>query len=523
MRRKQQNVVECQGLFGNAHRVESLRGAGSGKSAIIGTDRLPVNLTGIETTSESRGSFMVTVAWGMLPAMPAAAAPAIGCDVYTVSRLNREARLLLENGFPLLWLEGELSNFVRPASGHLYFSLKDAAAQVRCAMFRNRNQRLNFEPESGMQVLVRAQISLYEPRGDYQLIVEHMEVAGDGALRRAFEALKQRLAAEGLFDAAHKQPLPALPKRIGVITSPTGAAIRDILSVLKRRFPAIPVLIYPVAVQGAAAAAQIAAAIARADRRKDCDVLIVARGGGSLEDLWPFNEEVVARAIYACSLPVVSGVGHEIDFTIADFVADQRAPTPSVAAEMVSPDQTEWLAALRALDVRLAQLLKRHLHALAQRLEWIHKRLAQQHPGQRLRQQAQRLDDLEQRLRLSLRTQLRHREARLVGLNAHLLRHSPAPRIRQLGLDCSESLRRLHTAVEHRLSLYRARLSALMRELDAVSPLATLERGYAIVTVTETGKVVYDASEMRAGDRIEARLAHGSLSCTVDEVHWEEN
>ncbi len=465
---------------------------------------------------------MVVAAWGMLADMPAATAPAIGRDVYTVSRLNREARLLLENGFPLLWLEGELSNFVRPASGHLYFSLKDAAAQVRCAMFRNRNQRLNFEPESGMQVLVRAQISLYEARGEYQLIVEHMEVAGDGALRRAFEALKQRLAAEGLFDEAHKQPLPALPAQIGVITSPTGAAIRDILSVLKRRFPAIPVLIYPVAVQGAPAAGQIAAAIALADRRKDCDVLIVARGGGSLEDLWPFNEEVVARAIYACTLPVISGVGHEIDFTIADFVADRRAPTPSVAAEMVSPDQTEWLATLRALDMRLAQLLKRHLHSLAQRLEWLHKRLAQQHPGQRLRQQAQRLDDLEQRLRLSLQSQLRHKEARLAGLNAHLLRYSPAPRIRQLGLDCSESLRRLRTAVEHRLSLYQARVHALMRELDAVSPLATLERGYGIVTVTETGKVLYDAAEVHAGDRIEARLAHGSLSCTVDEVHEQE-
>jgi len=264
-------------------------------------------------------------------------------DIYSVGRLNAEARGLLEGAFPLIWVQGELSNVSRPSSGHLYFTLKDANAQVRCAMFRGNNRFLKFRPADGAQVVVRASLSLYEARGDYQLIVQSMEEAGDGALQRAFEALKQKLAAEGLFEAAHKRALPTLPKRIGVITSPTGAAIRDILSVLKRRFPAIPVLIYPVAVQGQAAGAEIAAMIRRADMRRDCDVLIIARGGGSLEDLWAFNEEIVARAIFDCSIPTVSGVGHEVDFTIADFVADQRAPTPSVAAEMVSPDQHDWL------------------------------------------------------------------------------------------------------------------------------------------------------------------------------------
>lgn len=450
--------------------------------------------------------------------MPAVTTPSITRDVYTVSRLNREARELLEDGFPPLWIEGEISNLARPASGHIYFSLKDASAQVRCAMFRNRNQHLGFQPDNGIQVLVRAQISLYEARGDYQLIAEQMEEAGDGALRRAFEALKQRLASEGLFNEDHKQPLPTLPRCIGVITSPSGAAIRDILSVLARRFPSIPVLIYPVAVQGSDAAEQIARAIALADRRKDCDVLIVARGGGSLEDLWPFNEEQVARAIYACSLPVVSGVGHEIDFTIADFVADERAPTPSVAAEMVSPDQGEWLSALRSFDTRLAQLIKNRLGGCIQKTEWMQKRLAQQHPGQRLRQQAQRLDDLEQHLHHGLQSQLRHKGATLAESAAHLQRFNPAARIAQLDSNCTENLRRIRTAMQHSLAVLQERTAALMRQLDAVSPLSTLERGYAIVSVPETGEVLRDAHGVEIGDRIETRLARGRLFSIVDEV-----
>lgn len=438
-------------------------------------------------------------------------------DIYSVGRLNAEARALLEGAFPLVWVQGELSNVSRPSSGHLYFTLKDASAQIRCAMFRGNNRFLKFRPEDGAQVVIRANLSLYEARGDYQLIVQSMEEAGDGALQRAFEILKQKLAVEGLFDPAHKVALPSLPKRIGVITSPTGAAIRDILSVLQRRFPAIPVLIYPVPVQGAGAGKEIAATIRRADKRRDCDVLIVARGGGSLEDLWAFNEEVVARAIFDCGIPIVSGVGHEVDFTIADFVADQRAPTPSVAAEMVSPDQNEWLNQLRALDAELYKRLQRKQRHLDERLNWLSKRLQQQHPGQRLRQRAQRLDELEQRLRLALRAGQRHRRAQLVTLTARLQRHHPAPRLQHMR-DLEAALaRRLRTATRTHLQRLRQKLTGAMRALDTVSPLATLDRGYAIVT-TADGQVLHNAQQVQRGDQVTARLAQGRLRCTVDET-----
>src|SRR3984885_11643629 len=292
-------------------------------------------------------------------------------DIYSFSRLNREVRVLLERGFGSLWLEAEISNFAKPSSGHWYFSLKDATAQVRCAMFRQRNMLCAFTARDGQKVLVRARIGLYEPRGEYQLIVDHMEDAGLGALKRQFEELSAKLAAEGLFAAERKRPLPMIPKRIGVITSPTGAAIRDILHVLARRFAAVPVLIYPVAVQGATAAAEIAAAVRLAGRRAECDVLILARGGGSLEDLWAFNDEALARAIVASPIPVVSGIGHEIDFTIADFAADVRAPTPSAAAEIAVPDGEEWLASLARLAQRLQRGLRRRVEAQRERLRWL--------------------------------------------------------------------------------------------------------------------------------------------------------
>ncbi len=442
-------------------------------------------------------------------------------DVFTVSRLNAEVRDLLSATYSLIWVEGELSNVARPASGHLYFTLKDARAQVRCAMFRNRNRGLGFTPEEGMQVLVRAGVSLYEPRGDYQLIVEHMEEAGDGALRRAFEALKNRLDKEGLFDPAHKKPLPALPRRIGVVTSPTGAAIRDILSVLRRRFPAVPVLLYPVPVQGGEAAEKIARAIELANRRGDCDVLIVARGGGSLEDLWSFNEEVVARAIHASEIPVVSGVGHEIDFTIADFAADRRAPTPSAAAEMVVPDATEWLARCRSLENRLVQRMRAQLEQARRELAWLGKRLDQRHPGERLRQRAQRLDELEQRLRQRLRQRLHAARDRLATVTARLHRHSPVPRLEQARARADGLGTRLRLAMRHGLQARRERLAALAHALDTLSPLATLERGYAIVS-TRDGRILRKASETHPGEQVEARLAHGRLRCTVDEVSSDD-
>ncbi len=436
-------------------------------------------------------------------------------DIYTVSRLNGEVRRLLEQGFARVWLEGELSNVARPTSGHLYFSLKDAGAQIRGAMFRNRNQALRFKPEEGVQVLVRARVSLYEPRGDYQLIVDHMELAGDGVLQRAFEELKQKLAAEGLFDAAAKQELPELPQRIGVITSPTGAAVRDVLSVLKRRFPAIPVRIFPVAVQGKDAAGEIAAAIDSASSRADCDVLILTRGGGSLEDLWSFNEEPVARAIHRCRIPLVSAVGHEIDFTIADFVADRRAATPSAAAELVSPDQQEWLAHVQHLAVRLQQRLQQTRSESGQQLAWLHQRLQQLHPGQALRQQAQHLDELERRSRLSISNTISYLQSSLQTQHASLGQHSPRTLIHEMDLRWRGLGRRLGMSVQTFMARLQQNLAVPSRALHAISPLATLERGYAIVR-TPGGNVVRTAASVQPGDPVEARLAKGTLQCTVD-------
>ena len=437
-------------------------------------------------------------------------------DIYSVSRLNQEARLLLEQGFPRIWLEGELSNVSRPSSGHLYFTLKDARAQIRAAMFRSRNQAIRFRPEEGLQVLVRGRISLYEPRGDYQLIVDQMEEAGDGALRRAFEELKRKLDAEGLFDAARKQPLPTLPSRIGVITSPSGAAVRDVISVLRRRFPAIPVLIYPVAVQGKEAGSEIANAIRLASRRAECDVLILTRGGGSLEDLWPFNEEVVARAIHDCRVPLVSAVGHEIDFTIADFVADRRAATPSAAAELVVPDQLEWLARLTQLSARLENRLRQLLSDDQRRMAWLEQRLQQLHPGQYLRQQAQRLDELEQRARLLIEIKFNRLQYSIKELNEELQRHSPTQLLGRLRLQQDLLAQRLGTAVLGLLAEKRRRLELACRSLDTISPLATLQRGYAIVSQLPERRILRQAASVKAGDRLEARLAEGTLVCTVD-------
>jgi exodeoxyribonuclease VII large subunit len=441
-----------------------------------------------------------------------------GRDVYTVSRLNRTARQLLEQGLPRVWLEGELSNLARPTSGHLYFTLKDNRAQIRGAMFRNRNQLLRFQPQEGMQVLVRARVSLYEPRGEYQLIAESMEEAGDGALQRAFEELKRQLELEGLFAADHKLPLPLLPHRIGVVTSPSGAAIRDVLSVLKRRFPAIPVLVYPVPVQGKGAGREIAAMLRRAAERRDCDVLILTRGGGSLEDLWAFNEEVVARAIYDCPIPVISAVGHEVDFTIADFVADQRAPTPSAAAELASPDQYEWLAQLSTLQARSARHLQQDLRACWQQLSALNRRLQLRHPGQYLRQQAQRMDELEQRLRLVIRSHFNKLQSDLNVALGSLRQATPIHAIRRTGMQRQSLDQRLGAAVTTLLQQRQRRLAVACKSLDTLSPLATLDRGYAIVSRLEDKRILHSATEVRPGDQVEARLAQGRLRCTVDTV-----
>ena len=441
-------------------------------------------------------------------------APA-GADIYSVTRLNREVRLLLEAGMATVWIEAEVSNFARPASGHWYFSLKDPGAQLRCAMWKARNQLAGFTPREGQQVLARGRVSLYEPRGDYLLLVEYLEEAGLGALKRAFEELKARLAAEGLFAAEKKRALPAAPRRIGLITSPTGAAVRDMLHVLARRFPASDVLIYPVPVQGAAAAPAIVAALALAAQRAECDVLIVARGGGSLEDLWAFNDEQVARAIARSPMPVVTGIGHEVDFTIADFAADVRAPTPTAAAQLVVPDRRQWLERLGQLGLRFGAAMRRQLEDERARLAVAQARLRLAHPGTRLMQHGQRLDELEQRLQRSTARTLERFGERLQRLGARVLSRSPAGSLRELELRRSALGARLLLAVRTRLIAAETRLGLVSHGLQAISPLATLSRGFAVVTRLADGAVLHTAAAVNAGDDIEARLASGRLRACV--------
>lgn len=423
--------------------------------------------------------------------------------------------MLLEHGMPMLWIEAEISNFSRPASGHWYFTLKDRDGQVRCAMFRGRNALLRFTPADGQRVLARARVTLFEPRGEYQLQIEHLEDSGVGALRREYERLKARLEAEGLFDPARKRPLPKVPTCIGVITSPTGAAIRDILNILGRRFPAARVIIYPTAVQGRDAVPQLLQAISAASMRAECDVLIVARGGGSIEDLWAFNDEAVARALRATPMPVVTGVGHEVDFTIADFVADLRAPTPSGAAELVVPDGAAWRVSFERLGQRLVQTMRRQLRDDADYLLAMRRRLALAHPGQRLRQNAQRLDELEQRLGSRIRLLFSERRHRLQTLSMRLARRSPVAEVQRLSHRHALLETRLRRALPQRLDTLRQTLATLARTLDAVSPLATLDRGFALVTRVSDGALLREASDVRGGDLIDARLAKGTIRARV--------
>ncbi len=436
-------------------------------------------------------------------------------NIITVTQLNRATNLLLAGHFLSVLVEGELSNLSVPASGHIYFTLKDANAQVRCAMFRTRQHKLAFKPENGKQVIVKAQVGLYEPRGDYQLIVEHIEEAGDGALRRAFEALKLKLSEQGLFDVAHKQSLPPLPTTIGVITSPSGAAIRDILAVLRRRFAAIPVIIYPVAVQGENAKHEIAGAIATANRLKNCDLIILGRGGGSLEDLWAFNEELVARAIFASKIPIISAVGHETDFTISDFVADLRAATPSAAAEHASPDQQQWLSRFLYLESRLHQHQKRKINQQQQVLDWLSQRLQQQHPGQKLARNARRMAELEARLKLAVHTGLRHRLGIMEAKTAQLWRHNPETIISSHQQRQTYLSQRLIAATLHKLEQCKQRLLNSSQTLHAVSPLATLNRGYALVIEPTTGAIVRSVEQLKPGDMIQTRLAQGRFTSQV--------
>jgi exodeoxyribonuclease VII large subunit len=436
-------------------------------------------------------------------------------EIYSVSQLNREARQLLEDALPQLWVGGEISNLAKPGSGHLYFSLKDADAQVRCAMFRSAANRLRFRPKDGDQVLVQGRVSIYEARGSYQLIIAQMEEAGEGLLRKKFEALKARLSAEGLFDPSRKQSLPELPASIGLVTSPTGAAIRDILHVLTRRYPSARVLIYPTRVQGEGSAEEIARAIHTASARAECDVLIVTRGGGSLEDLWSFNEEIVAQAVYDCAIPVVSAVGHEIDFTIADLVADVRAPTPSGAAEIVTPDTSDMLRSLDTIKRRLFQEIRHRAAVLREQSTRMTVRLERTHPGTKLRQLQQRADDLNRQLLVSMTNLTGQRVAQQQALNHRLREAAPDALLNSYSSKSATLAIRLDNSIRNIIREMRGRLSVSAGALNSISPLATLERGYAIVAEAETGAILRDVQNIKAGDRIQARLAHGRLEAIV--------
>jgi exodeoxyribonuclease VII large subunit len=437
-------------------------------------------------------------------------------QIYTPSELNREVRLHIEMGFPRILLEAEISNLSRPASGHLYFSLKDDRAQIRCALFRSAASRLPIRPENGMKVLARGRISLYEPRGDFQMIVDGLEDAGEGLLRRRFEELKQKLENEGLFDASKKQNLPAQPLQIGVLTSPGGAAIQDIVHVLKRRWPVAKVRLYPVLVQGNEAPAAIISALQAANAHHWAEVLIVGRGGGSLEDLAPFNDEGVARAVFASQIPVISAVGHETDFSICDFVADLRAPTPSVAAELATPDQDTLEKSFRQAQDRLQRTVRNRLERAMQGLDHLSHRFRQQHPATRLSQQKNQLDSLQAALirNMNLR-QLKQANA-VETLSLRLQAHHPGPKIAEFSRRIVNARHTLNHLATTQLHQHRQSLSDLARTLNAVSPLETIGRGYAVVTSSLTNEVISSIKQAPVGHTITTQLSDGRIRSTVD-------
>ena len=432
----------------------------------------------------------------------------------SISQLNLDAQGLLESSFPLIWLQGELSNFSRPASGHWYFSLKDTRAQINGAMFRNRNRLLDFAPQNGQQVLVRAKITLYVPRGNFQIVVEHMEPAGQGALKAQFDALKAQLQSEGLFAQDRKQALPAWPSQIGVITSPSGAAIRDILQVLQRRCPSIPVVIYPAAVQGADAPAQLRQALGLAVTRNECDVLIIGRGGGSLEDLWAFNDEALTRAVAECPIPIVSAVGHEVDTGLTDFAADLRAPTPSAAAELVSPDLSVVSQRLAGLHRRLRWVMAQQLRTPQERLRHLSQRLRS--PRQHLEQSSQRLDELHNRLQRQMQHRLTLLQGRLQPSQQRLARLSPE----RLLLDRQQQLaalnKRLPQPIQRQIQQQQVQLAGLSKRLQTASPLETLARGYSITFRGDDA--VRSVSQLQPGDTLTTRLVDGEVTARVEHV-----
>ncbi|AWH90115.1 exodeoxyribonuclease VII large subunit [Limnobaculum parvum] len=442
--------------------------------------------------------------------------------IFTVSRLNQTVRQLLEMEMGQIWLSAEISNFSQPSSGHWYFTLKDDKAQVRCAMFRTANRKTTFQPQNGQQVLVRASITLYEPRGDYQLIAESMQPAGDGLLQQRFEQLKQRLSDEGLFNPARKRPLPSPATCIGIITSASGAALHDMLQILQRRDPSLPVIIYPTMVQGSEATLQIARTIELVNQRNECDVLIVGRGGGSLEDLWCFNEELVARAIFNSQIPIVSAVGHETDVTIADFVADLRAPTPSAAAELISRNQPELIRRLQSQQQRLEMAMDYYLTHLRQRLTRQDSRLQQQHPQLRLSRQQTALLKLQSRLEEGMQTRLRLANRQSERLQQRLLHTQPQVKVHRCQQQLQQYQYQLQQALERQLNAARQRFSVGYSQLEAVSPLATLARGYSVTTAPD-GKMLKKSKQVKTGDMLKTRLSDGWIESQVSGIYSTNN
>lgn len=434
--------------------------------------------------------------------------------IYNISKLNSEIKHLLEGNFGRVWVDAEISNFVAASSGHWYFTLKDARSQIKCAMFKGKNRSVSFRPKNGQQITARANISVYEPRGDYQLLVDMMDAAGDGQLQQQFEQLKCDLAAQGLFSSEHKKPLPEHIKKIGIITSPTGAAIQDMLSVLKRRNPLVEIIIYPCQVQGAQAAKEILNAVTLANARNEVDLLVLTRGGGSLEDLWCFNDEALAHALFHSSLPTISAVGHEIDVTICDFVADYRAPTPSAAAEVAVASTQEQRTRLVQLSQQLLSLLQSKLHHHNNHLASLYTRLVQQDPKYKLTQQAQYLDELNGRLLHCLGSQINEQQARLSQLSQRLHQRSPARTVAVLEQRQAQLSIRLTQAIKQLISGQQTTFNNAMRQLNAVSPLATLERGYSI-TFDENKNVLKSVRDINVGTNITTRLHDGEFSANV--------
>jgi exodeoxyribonuclease VII large subunit len=436
--------------------------------------------------------------------------------ILTVSELTQEIKDILEDKFSDIWVEGEISNFRVPPSGHIYFTLKDDFSQIRAVLFKMQARNLRFLPEDGLRVICRGRVSLYEKRGDYQLILESIEPKGIGVLQLAFLQLKERLEKEGLFDPALKKPIPMIPKKIGIVTSPTGAVIQDMLHILERRFENLHILLYPVQVQGEGASSEIAEGIKYFNKFTDVDVIIVGRGGGSLEDLWAFNEEGVARAIYHSKVPIISAVGHETDYTIADFVADLRAPTPSAAAELVVRDKREVKNTLHYLEGRLeyqmVQILKDY------RTDLSHLRKIFKEPGKKIEEYFLRVDDLVNRLRLLFSWTLKRRGEKGLHLSESLLLRNPIQRVKNLRLFISEAKKRIGQNIKYSIEIQRQRIGGLIGKLDSLSPLSILQRGYSITRKYPSLQILRDASTVKEGDKVEVKLFQGTLFCSVEKT-----